>query len=125
MDDNSKEKFDLKENFPFYVCCFITYCFIGWVYEVIWEAAIGNGFVNRMKEKDLEETDDYKVACRIMEIGNKKKEAYQKGRLRGSFLIIKMYLKDIRYRRSGFWAFLQDYVFILKYGGNKTLVADL
>ena len=47
MDDNYKEKFDLKENFPFYVCCFITYCFIGWVYEVIWEAAIGNGFVNR------------------------------------------------------------------------------
>ncbi len=26
---------------------FITYCFIGWIYEVIWEAAIGNGFVNR------------------------------------------------------------------------------
>ena len=47
MDSDSKEKFDLKENFSFYVCCFLTYCFIGWCYEVIWEAAIGNGFVNR------------------------------------------------------------------------------
>ncbi|MCR5187231.1 MAG: putative ABC transporter permease [Clostridia bacterium] len=47
MDNDSKEKFDLKENFSFYVCCFITYCFIGWLYEVIWEAAIGHGFVNR------------------------------------------------------------------------------
>ena len=42
-----KFKEDLKNNFCFYVCCFITYCFIGWIYEVIWEAAIGNGFVNR------------------------------------------------------------------------------
>lgn len=42
-----KFKEDLKKNFSFYVCCFITYCFIGWIYEVIWEAAIGNGFVNR------------------------------------------------------------------------------
>lgn len=36
-----------KRSFSFYVMAFITYCFIGWIYEVIWEAAIGNGFVNR------------------------------------------------------------------------------
>ena len=36
-----------KRNFYFYVLAFFTYCFIGWIYEVIWEAAIGNGFVNR------------------------------------------------------------------------------
>lgn len=36
-----------KKNWSFYTCCFIVYCFIGWVYEVIWEFAIGNGFVNR------------------------------------------------------------------------------
>ena len=47
MENETKEKFDLKENFSFYVCCFITYCFIGWLYEVIWEAVIGHGFVNR------------------------------------------------------------------------------
>ena len=35
------------KNWSFYTCCFIVYCFIGWVYEVIWEFAIGNGFVNR------------------------------------------------------------------------------
>lgn len=33
--------------FSFYVCCFFVYCFIGWCYEVIWEVAIGNGFVNK------------------------------------------------------------------------------
>lgn len=36
-----------KRSFSFYVLAFLTYCFIGWIYEVIWEAAIGNGFVNR------------------------------------------------------------------------------
>ena len=36
-----------KRSFSFYVLAFFTYCFIGWIYEVIWEAAIGNGFVNR------------------------------------------------------------------------------
>ena len=86
---------------------------------------LGNGFVNRMKEKDLEETDDYKVACRIFDIGTKKKDAFDKGRLRGSIALIKMYVKDVRYRRIGFWGFLQDYVFILKYGGDKTLIFDL
>ncbi len=35
------------KNWSFYTCCFIVYCFIGWVYEVIWEFGIGNGFVNR------------------------------------------------------------------------------
>lgn len=40
------DKTDSK-NWSFYTCCFIVYCFIGWVYEVIWEFAIGNGFVNR------------------------------------------------------------------------------
>lgn len=35
------------KNWSFYTCCFIVYCFIGWIYEVIWEFAIGNGFVNR------------------------------------------------------------------------------
>ncbi len=37
----------VKKNFNFYVCCFFVYCVIGWIYEVIWEFAIGNGFVNR------------------------------------------------------------------------------
>ena len=37
----------VSKNWSFYTCCFIVYCFIGWVYEVIWEFAIGNGFVNK------------------------------------------------------------------------------
>lgn len=36
-----------KNNWSFWVCCFIVYCMIGWIYEVIWEFAVGNGFVNR------------------------------------------------------------------------------
>lgn len=40
-------KSEKKFGVPFYICCFFVYCVIGWLYEVIWEAAIGNGFVNR------------------------------------------------------------------------------
>ena len=36
-----------KRSINFYICCFIVYCFIGWIYEVIWEFKVGNGFVNR------------------------------------------------------------------------------
>lgn len=36
-----------RKNWAFWVCCFWVYCFIGWIYEVIWEFAVGNGFVNR------------------------------------------------------------------------------
>ena len=36
-----------KKNCSFYTCCFFVYCVIGWIYEVIWEVAIGHGFVNR------------------------------------------------------------------------------
>lgn len=41
------EKTNDKKSWNFYVCCFLVYCIIGWIYEVIWEFAIGNGFVNR------------------------------------------------------------------------------
>ena len=47
MKEKEEEKFFSKENLAFWVICFFTYCVIGWIYEVIWEAAIGNGFVNR------------------------------------------------------------------------------
>lgn len=41
MEEKSTKKWS------FYVCCFLVYCVIGWFYEVIWEFAIGHGFVNR------------------------------------------------------------------------------
>ena len=45
--EKEKEKFFTKEKMPFWIITFFVYCVIGWIYEVIWEAAIGNGFVNR------------------------------------------------------------------------------
>ena len=42
-----EEKVANKKNWRFYTCCFLVYCIIGWIYEVIWEFAVGNGFVNR------------------------------------------------------------------------------
>lgn len=36
-----------NKGLSFWICCFIVYCFIGWIYEVIWEFKVGNGFVNR------------------------------------------------------------------------------
>ncbi len=41
------EKNNITNKWYFYVFCFFIYCVIGWIYEVIWEFAIGNGFVNR------------------------------------------------------------------------------
>ena len=47
-EKNIKEKwYDKKQSIYFYMCTFLVFCFIGWIYEVIWEFAIGNGFVNR------------------------------------------------------------------------------
>lgn len=44
-------KIDKKNTFwnnvSFFICAFFVYCFIGWIYEVIWEFKVGNGFVNR------------------------------------------------------------------------------
>lgn len=42
-----EEKATNKKDWSFYTCCFLVFCVIGWIYEVIWEFAIGNGFVNR------------------------------------------------------------------------------
>ena len=36
-----------KKDLSFYTFAFLIYCIIGWIYEVIWEFAVGNGFVNR------------------------------------------------------------------------------
>ena len=41
-EENKREK-----NLSFYTFAFLIYCIIGWIYEVIWEFAVGNGFVNR------------------------------------------------------------------------------
>ena len=42
-----KEKSKEKRSIGFWICCFLVYCVIGWIYEVIWEFKVGNGFVNR------------------------------------------------------------------------------
>lgn len=36
-----------KNSWHFYTCCFLVFCFLGWLYEVAWEFKVGNGFVNR------------------------------------------------------------------------------
>lgn len=41
------KKVDIDKNIFFFICAFFVYCFIGWIYEVIWEFKVGNGFVNR------------------------------------------------------------------------------
>ena len=45
IENYDKEK--KKKSLFFYVCCFFVYCILGWIYEVIWEFKVGNGFVNR------------------------------------------------------------------------------
>lgn len=40
----TKEK---NKGWYYFVICFFIYCIIGWIYEVIWEFKVGNGFVNK------------------------------------------------------------------------------
>ena len=42
-----KEKTEEKKSIGFWIWCFFVYCFLGWIYEVVWEFKVGNGFVNR------------------------------------------------------------------------------
>ena len=42
-----KEKSNEKKSIGFWICCFLVYGSNGWIYEVIWEFKVGNGFVNR------------------------------------------------------------------------------
>jgi len=46
-EKKEETKINKTKGLSFYICCFFIYCVIGWIYEVTWEAAIGNGFVNR------------------------------------------------------------------------------
>ena len=48
MFKTQKQKSDkITDKWYFYVCCFWVACFIGWIYEVVWEFKVGHGFVNR------------------------------------------------------------------------------
>ena len=80
---------------------------------------IGSGFVDNLTKMNMENTGAYRTALRVFEIGEKKKKALERGKIIGGLLLIRMYMKDIRYRKSGFWAFLKDYIFVIKYGEKK------
>ena len=47
LDEKQMKRSVFLKEVSFYICAFLVYCFIGWVYEVIWEFKVGNGFVNR------------------------------------------------------------------------------
>lgn len=56
-----------------------------------------------------------KIADRLIEIGKSVYAAETSGRIAGAAKLVKLFCTDIRYRRSGIGAFLQELAYILRY----------
>lgn len=62
-----------------------------------------------------------RTANRLIEIGEKTYDAETSGRIAGAAKLIRLFCTDIRYRRSGTGAFLQQLVYILKNGKKQRI----
>ena len=57
----------------------------------------------------------YRTALRLVEIGEKTRDAETSGRILGAVKLCGLFLTDMRYRRSGTGAFLYELIYILRY----------
>lgn len=62
---------------------------------------LGNSMKLILEKYHLEDTHAYMTALRVCEIGEKEKEAFESGRIKGAAKLIQLYCTDMRYRRSG------------------------
>ena len=74
---------------------------------------LGNAMKNKMIEYDATETEAYKTALRICEIGEKLQDVFESNRIIGTIKLCKLFITDMRYRRSGVQAFLYQLASIL------------
>lgn len=75
---------------------------------------IGTAMRDRLILRGYEDHPACKIAERIIDIGRKTYDAEISGRIIGAIKLIKLFCMDVRYRRSGTGAFLQQLVYILK-----------
>lgn len=80
---------------------------------------MGLAIKGRLTERNYADHEACMVADRLIEIGEKVYAAETSGRIVGAIKLVKLFCTDIRYRRSGTGAFLQELVYILRYGKKQ------
>ena len=80
---------------------------------------MGVAVMNRLSEAGLSDHAAYFTANRLVEIGERNRDAESCGRLMGAFKLCHLFCSDMRYRRSGTGAFVQDLVYILRTSKKK------
>ena len=61
----------------------------------------------------FQESAAYEVASKINEIGKVKNRAFEQGGIKGALILFHMYRHNLRYKKSGFWPFFFDALFIM------------
>lgn len=75
---------------------------------------IGVATRDRLISRGYENHPACRIAERMIEIGKKTYDAETSGRITGAIKLIKLFCTDIRYRRSGSGAFIQQLVYIIR-----------
>lgn len=74
---------------------------------------LGEAILEHLEKHNLSSDIAYKTALRVYEIGRAQMEAFQFGGIRGAIMLVKLFCKDIRYRRSGGTDFLYQLCAVL------------
>lgn len=69
---------------------------------------LGESMVKKLEENGLVPTSAYCTAKRLVEIGDKKRDAFGSNRIIGICKLCKLYITDVRYRRSGTKSFFTN-----------------
>lgn len=82
---------------------------------------IGTAIKMRLEKSGYANHLAYGTAKRLVEIGEKTYDAETSGRIMGAVKLCKLFCTDMRYRRCGMGAFLQELVYILRYSKSSRL----
>lgn len=80
---------------------------------------MGIAIKQRLSDAGLSNHAAYVIANRLVEIGERNRDAESSGRLVGAFKLCHLFCSDMRYRHSGTGAFVQDLVYILRTSKKK------
>lgn len=79
----------------------------------------GSCMKSMILEKGFVDSDAYRIANRVLEIGEKELSAVSSGRMNGAWQLYQMYKNDIRYRSIGRSSFICQLCRILLYSKSK------
>lgn len=82
---------------------------------------MGMAIKTRLEERGYENHAAHKLASRLVEIGEKIYNAETSGRFMGAIRLCELFCTDMRYRRSGTGAFLQELIYIIRHSKKERL----